>query len=89
MSIIKVSNLGLVGSELLVDSESYLEELNDTETKYTLGGVVVSQVTVTAGFLALPENNENYRAPAYFNLDSFLDYTSYSIKTYILDVLST
>ncbi|BAZ13510.1 hypothetical protein NIES4071_53490 [Calothrix sp. NIES-4071] len=94
MSSIKISNLGLVGSDLLVDSESYLEELNDAEIKYTLGGVVVSQATVTAGFLVVPEyqnerNYQQYWAPAYFNVDSYFHNITYSIKSSIIDIFST
>ncbi|NJL63516.1 MAG: hypothetical protein HC903_18885 [Methylacidiphilales bacterium] len=94
MSSIKISNLSPLGSELFLDSESFLHELTEltnTETQSLKAGLVISQVTVTRGFLAVPENYqdnyENFRVlPVYLNVDTFgLDW-GVSIKTYFLGI---
>ncbi|MGB6297883.1 MAG: hypothetical protein WBF90_17100 [Rivularia sp. (in: cyanobacteria)] len=53
MASIKISELRPVGSELFVDSESFLNELNDQEISATVGAgtvaTVVSQASISVG----------------------------------------
>ena len=57
MASIKISELRPVGSELFVDSESFLNELNEQEISATVGAgtvaSVVSQATVSLGISIL------------------------------------
>jgi hypothetical protein len=90
MSNIKISNLYPLGSELFLDLESFLDELTDKDALSLKGGMVVSQVTVTQGFLAVPENfqmnYENFKnLPIYMNIDSFGLEWGVSLKTLFLD----
>ncbi|MDZ8227299.1 MULTISPECIES: class IIb bacteriocin, lactobin A/cerein 7B family [unclassified Nostoc] len=52
MATIAISNLRTPGAELFIDSESYLQELTDTELDATKGGisplVVLSIVAIVA-----------------------------------------
>ncbi|MGB6297882.1 MAG: hypothetical protein WBF90_17095 [Rivularia sp. (in: cyanobacteria)] len=57
MASIKISELRPVGSELFVDSESFLNELNDQEISATVGAgtvaSVVSQASISVGISIL------------------------------------
>jgi hypothetical protein len=50
MSHINISELKPIGSDLFYDSESFLNELTDEDITSVAGGMVISQVTVTAGY---------------------------------------
>ncbi len=60
MASIKISELRPVGSELFVDSESFLNELNEQEISATVGAgtvaSVVSQATVSVGISILTQS---------------------------------
>jgi hypothetical protein len=61
MAGIKISDLYFVGLDLFRGSESFLHELNEEEIHMVIGGdAVVSQVTVTAGYLGIDPNNPVY-----------------------------
>ena len=49
MANIAISNLRAPGAELFMDSESYLQELTDTELDVTKGGTSPLIVTFAAG----------------------------------------
>lgn len=65
MSTITILNLYPAGAELLSDNESYLQEIADVELQSIKGGLVVSQVTQSAGYLGAPEYNVYYRYDRY------------------------
>ena len=51
MATIKISDLHSAGSELFMDSESYLSELTDEELNMAHGGFASKQSTVTCGLV--------------------------------------
>jgi hypothetical protein len=51
MATISISNLRNSGAELLIDSESYLNELTDTELNETKGGSVIVGAAFVAGVI--------------------------------------
>lgn len=51
MGNIRITQLSAIGSELFQDTESFLQELREDEIKTVTGGVIVSQVTISLGFL--------------------------------------
>ena len=51
MATIKISDLHSAGSELFMDSESYLNELTDEELNMAHGGFTSKQSTVTCGLV--------------------------------------
>lgn len=51
MGNIRIAQLSAIGSELFQDTESFLQELREDEIKTIAGGVIVSQVTISVGFL--------------------------------------
>jgi hypothetical protein len=48
MSIVKINDICVVGSNLLIDSESYLDELSDTSTLEITGASPVVTIAATA-----------------------------------------
>jgi hypothetical protein len=56
MSIIKINDMCVVGSNLLIDSESYLDELFDASTLEITGGaspvVTIASTAIGALFVA-------------------------------------
>ncbi|MBE9009698.1 hypothetical protein IQ250_05720 [Pseudanabaenaceae cyanobacterium LEGE 13415] len=55
MSSIRISQLSAIGSDLFEDSESFLQELREYELKTVTGGLVISQVTVSLGYINPPD----------------------------------
>jgi hypothetical protein len=55
MSSIRISQLSAIGADLFQDSESFLQELQDYDIKTVTGGLVVSQVTISMGYLNPPD----------------------------------
>jgi hypothetical protein len=49
MATIKINEIRFVGSDLLTDSESYLDELSDTDTSEITGGVATPIIISVAG----------------------------------------
>jgi hypothetical protein len=52
MATISISNLSVTGSDLLADSESYLNELTDSELNETKGGILFTAAVFVIGFAA-------------------------------------
>ncbi|BAU13086.1 hypothetical protein LEP3755_36230 [Leptolyngbya sp. NIES-3755] len=55
MPSIQIAQLSAIGSDLFEDSESFLHELRDDDFKMINGGLVISQVTVSLGYINPPE----------------------------------
>jgi len=60
MSQINISELKPFGSDLFYDSENFLNELSDDDIIDVTGGMVISQVTVTAGYKLVRANDVNF-----------------------------
>ncbi|AKG20539.1 hypothetical protein [Calothrix sp. 336/3] len=51
MSIIRIVQLRPPGADLFDDNESFISELSEAESGDFLGGLIISQVTVSAGIV--------------------------------------
>lgn len=58
MSTINIRNLNPVGTDLLSDEETFLNELNDTEQDFVKGGVTI---TITAVFAVAASVGASYQ----------------------------
>jgi hypothetical protein len=94
MSTISILELRPSGSNLFDDPETFLNELTDQDSKYVIGGLAISQVTVSGGIGVFNPNFQANGIPLASNENAFFvaglmsDMNnagfSYSIKTYVV-----
>lgn len=90
MSKIKINNLNPVGLELFLDAETFLNELSVQDIEKIKGGLLISQVSMTAGFFGAMERDDNYTDIGLgINLRMDIDVErsfaqmTFSVKTYV------
>ncbi|MEQ9234320.1 hypothetical protein [Coleofasciculus sp. E2-BRE-01] len=50
MASIKITSLNMTGSDLFIDSESYLNELTDEDMNKTKGGIIITFAILAASY---------------------------------------